>query len=191
MKQFVRLLTNRAGSISPLLLILLCFPVFILFVTAGCYRRATPIEVTLQRRCDTLNIICANSVNVHSQWPLPYPVYRFVQGDITGDGVNEILVGVIKPTRFDTINRKRLFIFKLVEGNIRPLWMGSRVAQPLVDFKVAKTVSGSVIRTIEEERDGTYLVAEYKWRRFGLEFIHYINRRISKNKALQLLDSPA
>ena len=35
-----------------------------------------------------------------AKWRLPYPVYRLVTGDINGDGKDEAIVGVIKPTRF-------------------------------------------------------------------------------------------
>ena len=35
-----------------------------------------------------------------SSWELPYPVYRFDCGDLTGDSCPEIAVGVIKATRY-------------------------------------------------------------------------------------------
>lgn len=122
-----------------------------------------------------------------TQWKLNYPVFRLNRSDVDGDGYDDIIVGVIKPTRFDTVPRKRIFIFKLVEGFIRPLWLGSRVSQPLEDFGLVKTGGASVIRTIEIEKDGSYMVADYKWQGFGLSFIHYLNRGISLKNALLLL----
>ena len=75
----------------------------------------------------------------HSVWKLPYPVYQFDYGDVTGDGMPEIIVWVIKPTRFDPKPDKRLFIYRIAdEAYIRPLWLGSRVAQPLEDFRVIR-----------------------------------------------------
>lgn len=114
--------------------------------------------------------------NIISEWKLNYPVYHFECADINGDGSDDILVGVIKPSRFDSVSRKRIFIFKLFDGYIRPLWLGSRVSQPLEDFKVIRSQPLNLIRTIEYEENGNFLVAEYKWKGFGLTFVKYIIR---------------
>ncbi|MES2733741.1 MAG: FG-GAP repeat protein [Bacteroidota bacterium] len=122
-----------------------------------------------------------------STWKLNYPIYQLQHGDVNGDGIEDIAVGVIKTTRFDSIKRKRLFIFKLFDGYIRPLWLGSRVAQPLEDFRVIVQKPFTAIRTIEKERDGSYLMAEYRWRGFGLEFQQYLQRNTSLSEAKQRL----
>lgn len=122
-----------------------------------------------------------------SRWPLDYEVFRFDNGDVNRDGTTDILIGVIKPTRFDSICRKRLFIFKLIDGNIRPLWLGSRVSQPLIDFKFHSENTG-IIRTIELERNNTYLVAEYSWKGFGLDFKRYLAREVPIRKAQRILN---
>ena len=92
----------------------------------------------------------------------------------------------------DSIIRERLFdpayggndLFKITEDfYIRPLWLGSRVGQPLVDFGIVPGEEGNLIRTIEREQSGKYLLAEYRWRGFGLEFIRYIEREISLKSA--------
>ena len=71
----------------------------------------------------------------------------------------EIIVGVIKPTRFDPKPDKRLFIYRIAdEAYIRPLWLGSRVAQPLEDFRVIREHTPVLIRTMERERSGKYLI---------------------------------
>lgn len=111
-----------------------------------------------------------------SEWKLNFPAYQFACSDINMDGVDDILIGITKTTRFDTITRKRLFIFKLVDGYIRPLWLGSRVGRPLVDFQPIKQISANLVRTLEEEENGNYLVAEYKWKGFGLAFVRFIAR---------------
>ena len=56
------------------------------------------------------NLIQTNS------WALNYEVFRIDTGDVNNDKSTDILVGVIKPTRFDPVIRKRLFIFKMVDG---------------------------------------------------------------------------
>jgi len=119
-----------------------------------------------------------------STWRLNYPVYQFDCADITNDGVPEIAVGVIKSTRFDSIVRKRLFLFKLYDTcYVRPLWLGSKVSFPLVDFRLINTGNGQRIRTIEQEADNQFVVAEYCYKTFGLEWIRYIKRGIGKQEA--------
>ena len=114
-----------------------------------------------------------------STWTLPYPVYRFDCGDVNEDGQRDIMVGVEKATRFDSTVRKRLFIFKLFEGHIRPLWLGSSVSHPLVDFAFVKENSHSRILTVEHHPDGTYLLGLYRWRGFGLSFERYVAQGIA------------
>lgn len=124
-----------------------------------------------------------------SVWKLPYPVYRFDYGDVTGDGNPEIAVGVIKPTRFDPKPSKRLFLYRVANGiYIRPLWLGSRVAQPLEDFRIIRSQTPALIRTMERERSGCFLVAEYRWRGFGLEFQRYLQREMKQADALRILN---
>ena len=92
----------------------------------------------------------------------------------------EIIVGVIKPTRFDPKPDKRLFIYRIAdEAYIRPLWLGSRVAQPLEDFRVIREHTPVLIRTVERERSGKFLIAEYAWRGFCLDFKEYLKRKHS------------
>jgi hypothetical protein len=123
-----------------------------------------------------------------SRWELNYPTYHFECADINADKVDDILIGVIKSTRYDPYVRKRLFIFKLCEGYIRPLWLGSRVSQPLEDFKVIPATPMNLIRTIELEESGKYLVADYKWRGFGLTFVKYIARELDLQEAKKIFN---
>jgi hypothetical protein len=128
-------------------------------------------------------------ISFTNSWPLKYEIFKVDTGDVNNDNSIDILVGVIKPTRFDSISRKRLFIFKLYEGYIRPLWLGSRVSKPLVDFKFYKSKSGGIVRTIELEKEQSYLVAEYHWIGFGLGFIHYLAREKTKYQAYKILNT--
>ncbi|WP_375562281.1 hypothetical protein ACE193_06950 [Bernardetia sp. OM2101] len=114
------------------------------------------------------------------EWKLPYPVYNFEIADADNDGQDDIWVGVIKETRFDKKKRKRLFLFKIIEEKIRPLWLGSRMSKPLVDFSPTYLIDSldemkkkCIIKTIEQEKSGKFLVANYRWRKFGIEFINY------------------
>ncbi|SEL35070.1 hypothetical protein SAMN04487910_2212 [Aquimarina amphilecti] len=143
--------------------------------------------ISLIKKHDSLYHIQIKSDSLIDFWELKYPVYQYMLGDVDANGKKDILVGVIKTTRFDSIRRKRLFIFKNYKGYVRPLWLGSRLGKPLVDFNLVKNKDGSLIRSIEKEKSGKVLVAEYKWRRFGLEFKRYIRREIDSITAIRVL----
>ena len=152
------------------------------------------LKVYLERKGDSLNIIHADSyadqkLILSDKWTLNFPAYHFECADINRDGQQDIFVGVIKPTRFDSVVRKRIFIFKLVDGYIRPLWLGARVGQPLEDFRIAHHNDENFVRTVEWEENGNFLVAEYRWKSFGLEFVNYLDRNISKQEALKKLNT--
>jgi hypothetical protein len=144
-------------------------------------------RLSLLQENDSISYLQIETDSSVDRWKLAYPVYRFQTGDIDHNGSYEMLVGVIKSTRFDSSSAKRLFIFKNYHGLVRPLWLGSRLGQPLIDFRFVKTREGARIRSIELEKSGNYLVAEYKWRKFGLEFTRYVKREIGLPRARLLL----
>ena len=98
----------------------------------------------------------ANSSLFTIPFTLNYPVYRFCTGDVDGDGSIDALVGVIKKTRFHQEEGRRIFIFKQVDGKVRPMWLGSRLGAELVDFRF---VDGC-IRALETDGKGKYAVID-------------------------------
>ena len=110
--------------------------------------------------------------SVVDTWKLDYPVYRFTCGDMTGDSIPEVLVGTIKATRYRPEKDKRLFIFHLYKGQfIRPLWLGSRVGCPLIDFKVETDSMPNLVHTWERKDNGDTIEALYQLKGFGLKFV--------------------
>ena len=116
-----------------------------------------------------------------NDWRLPYPVYRFCTGDVDGDGSEDALVGVVKATRYHKEIGRRVFIFHLVNGKARPLWMGSKLGGTLQDFRF---VDG-LVRSLETTADGRYVVAEYRWDDFGLAFERFLVKNVDKETALE------
>ena len=120
---------------------------------------------------------------------LPYPVYRFCTGDIDGDGQPEALVGVIKPTRYYPEKGRRLFIFHLVKGqqlpderkSARPLWLGSKLGGILHDFRY---IEGGTVRSLEATTDSQFVVAEYRWKGFGMAFQRFLVKNTDRQNAL-------
>jgi hypothetical protein len=147
------------------------------------------IEITLLPLADTIFELQAtvkhpDNTTTTSQWKLHWPVFHWECGDITADGIPEIAVGVIKPTRFDPVPRKRLFLFKLADTcYIRPLWLGTHLAKPLVDFTLSHATTGNYIRTIEQDSAGLFAVVEYQWKCFGPEWVRYLQRNINQQNA--------
>ena len=110
--------------------------------------------------------------SVVDTWKLDYPVYRFTCGDMTGDSIPEVLVGTIKATRYRPEKDKRLFIFHLYKGQfIRPLWLGSRVGCPLIDFKVETDSMPNLVHTWERKDNGDTIEALYQLKGFGLKYV--------------------
>ena len=108
-----------------------------------------------------------------SEWQLKHPVFRFCCGDITGDSIPEIAVGVVKATRYSPEERNRLFLFKLFDEElIRPLWLSSRLSHRLIDFTLEPE---GTVATEEQQPDGTMTRVRYRIGGFGLKFVKYIN----------------
>ncbi len=163
--------------------------ILFLFLILGCSFSPKEKQAAFQLKTihEHLSILKIETDSTQDEWELPYPVYQYQIGDIDENGVDDAIVGVIKMTRFDSSMGKRIFFFKNYHGLVRPLWMGSRLGQPIEDFRFIKKEEGARIRSIELEKNGKYLVAEYKWRKFGLEFTEYLDREISKSEAKKLL----
>jgi hypothetical protein len=151
----------------------------------------SPIIISLEKRGAASYNLQAQSYQdkkkaLYSTYKLPYRVWHFEIGDIDNNGDPDIAVGVIKPTYYDSVLRKRPFFFKLHKGHICPLWLGSSLSHPLEDFRIIKTDSGSLLQSMEYEKDGSFLVAQYSWNGFGFRFHRYLARGISKHNAYKL-----
>ena len=116
----------------------------------------------------------ADTGDTLSVWPLRHAVYHYDYGDVNGDGLPASMVGVIKKTRYWRDEDKRLFIFKLFDGQlIRPLWLGSRLGCPIVTFRIER--DSTPARIISTEQCGDSVVrAMYRIKGFGPKFECYV-----------------
>lgn len=172
---------------NEFLKVLICLlALFSLLFLSGCSRKDDG-GFFLTKENDTLFYLNLKTDLGVDNWKLPYPVYRFETGDMNGDGSIDALVGVEKTTRFDTVMGKRIFMFQNRDGKVRPLWLGSRLGQPIVDFTVVCEDGNTYLRSLEQERDGKYLVADYCWDSFGVKFIRYICREFDFESAKEFL----
>ena len=157
------------------------------FMLVSCAEDADRGGFVLEKVNDTLYNVVLETDSSRDVWELRHPVYRFCTGDIDGDSVVDAIVGVEKTTRFDPVVRRRVFMFRNVGGKIRPLWLGSRLGHAVVDFNVLKVNGETRLRSVEEEADGKFLVAEYCWGSFGVKFIRYICRDFEFDESMEFL----
>ena len=101
---------------------------------------------------------------------------------------------------------RRIFIFKKVDGKVRPLWMGSKLGGILQDFRVVEDGSPKtnephkthkthkphkpykphtpcIIRALETTTDNRYVVSEYHWEGFGLAFDRFLIKNTDQETA--------
>lgn len=142
--------------------------------------------IRLDRKNDSLSFIRyeRNGIEICSQ-ALPWPVYRFSWGDINGDSIPEVAVGVIKETPFWKQKDRRLFIYELYKDHdFVPLWRGSHVASKLEDFYIDRRKNPATVRTLEIRRDSSKYEAEYVLGKFGLKFKRYVADTITTSQFL-------
>jgi hypothetical protein len=92
-------------------------------------------------------------------------------GDVNGDGVREVSLCVYKTTAFHPVLAKRPFFFDLAEGNLIPVWLGSRLSRPFDDYILYDIDGDGIDEIISVERleDGARVLAVYDWAGFGFE----------------------
>jgi hypothetical protein len=118
----------------------------------------------------------------------PYEVFQMECGDINGDGRTDICLGIIKPTPFDPVIRKRLFIFQIDRDYIRPLWLSSRLANPLEEFRILKNNRNKYfIRAMGKEGNKYYCVTDYEWGSFGMVPFRNIGNSLAFKEAKNAL----
>lgn len=129
-------------------------------------------SLRLDKESDSLyGIVHMVGDSVVDEWTLRHEVYRFDCGDLNGDGLPEIVVGVTKPTRYRPQNDRRLFIYHLYAGRfIRPLWLGSRLGGKLLDFAVVRDSVPALVRSLETDGDSNAVERIYRYEGFGLKF---------------------
>lgn len=92
-------------------------------------------------------------------------------GDVDGDKIDDISIGVYKESPLHPVMAKRPFIYNLMDGDLKPLWRGSRLSKPLIDYNFLDIDGDGIdeLISIEISSDGRRLINTYKWKGFGFE----------------------
>lgn len=115
--------------------------------------------------------------------------WKLTMGDIDGDSVSELSIGVYKKTIFHQVMAKRPFIYSFQENELEPKWRGSRLSRPFTDYlfyDLDASKSDEII-SIESLESGKKIINTYKWKGFGFEgfvesesFENIVNLRLDK-----------
>lgn len=97
--------------------------------------------------------------------------WKIAIGDIDGDGVGEISIGVYKESPLHKIMAKRPFIYTFKDGVLQPKWRGSRLSRPFDDYDFIDIDDDGIdeIISIEILEDKKKVINSYKWKGFGFE----------------------
>ena len=91
-------------------------------------------------------------------------------GEVDGDPLPEVVVAVYKATRFDPLERNRVFVFDWTEQNdLFAKWLGSRLGPSIERFALAPGPDGRDRLFVRASApDGC--VRSYAWNGFGFDF---------------------
>lgn len=97
--------------------------------------------------------------------------WKIALGDVDGDGINEISIGVYKEALFHPVMAKRPFVYNFIEDSLRPKWRGSRLSKPFTDYIFYDIDTDTVdeLIAIEILDSGDNVINTYKWKGFGFE----------------------
>jgi hypothetical protein len=159
--------------------------IIVLLVFWGCNQSSPKFSIVNLNGGKALQL----ETDIIDYWDLPYPIYQFQTGDVNNDGHVDAIVGVTKITRFDSTLSNRIFIFKNYKGYVRPLWLGSRLSYPIIDFKFRENQKANSVISLEQQSEYKYLVNEYKWYKFGLQYQSTIANQLDYEIAIKVFEN--
>lgn len=135
-----------------------------LIILTGNKREEYGKEVIIFSTGDRINEIGRKNFTDMNPW-------KIAIGDIDGDGIDEISVGVYKESPLHQVMAKRPFIYSFENGGVQPKWRGSRLSRPFTNYNFFDIDGDGVdeIVSIEILQDNKKLMNSYKWKGFGFE----------------------
>ncbi len=87
--------------------------------------------------------------------------------DIDNDGTEDIIAGLTKSVHFDPEDKKRVNIFSCRDGDLQPLWLGTKFIYNVVSFDVCRLEGENYLCTVESDSLGNTYNGMYEWDYFG------------------------
>lgn len=105
-------------------------------------------------------------------------IFSLQRGDIDGDGVDDILVGLNQRSKLDVAIRKRLHIYSAdARRGFRPEWRGSGLSRPFRSFALLPVAVSRAADLVALESSaapadkGFDWIAVYRWNGFGFRLL--------------------
>lgn len=87
--------------------------------------------------------------------------------DIDNNGSEDIILGLSKKVKFDSTYKIRINIFSYQNGNLQPLWLGTKFIHSLASFDVLKGQDKNYLSTFEFDSANHFYKRVYEWDNFG------------------------
>jgi poly-gamma-glutamate synthesis protein (capsule biosynthesis protein) len=94
--------------------------------------------------------------------------WKIVVSDVDNDKNPELILGVHKSTKYYEKEENRIFVFNRDKDYIFPKWLGSKVGNPIIDFKF-DSVSKNLVILEESIETSKKMGVSYKWNGFGFD----------------------
>jgi hypothetical protein len=99
-----------------------------------------------------------------------YNIWDISAGDVDGDGREEVGVCTYSQTARDPTFARRFFVYAWTDdGDLRPLWRGSRLCRPYVSAQLMDMTGDAraELVSVETTPSGAQLLVAYQWNQFG------------------------
>lgn len=99
----------------------------------------------------------------------PFNIWKLEVGDVEGNGEMELALGVYKKSPHHKVFMKRVFLYNIVDGRLKPKFRASRLSLPMDDF-ILYDIDGDGRHEIVsiEIKDKSYFIAAYHYENFHL-----------------------
>jgi len=93
--------------------------------------------------------------------------WKLETANVVGDSHREIVLGVYKKNRFFPYLHPGLYIYEWTNRTLTPIWRGSNLSEPFIDFAFVPEPHTDVLAAVEIKASGRRCLATYRWRNFG------------------------
>lgn len=105
--------------------------------------------------------LTANVINLHGE------LSEFQIGDINNDGNTDILIGISKKVKFDSVFKKRINIYTFQNNALEPLWLGTKFIDDIESFDIVNYNNKNFLSTVELKDGKDKIERVYEWEDFG------------------------